>query len=284
MDFSSLWHLLHFINEFLLSINRLTIYSRPTTLLSFSSEVVCNTSHTYHPDNSFQNVPCSYDPLTFVHASLSVFACIFCSHTLPDDNVSGPTAHLSNSLNDSDEDSLYVSVQEYTVHHGSELERDQRRGPGKAIPYELLPHAQWGASINTGKPAVSPFATRWPQLRWPSDAWLLLAEAFIAGLETAFGGFVHGFTVRYLMWSPVSNCGNIVLSLVIPISVKTGCRVLKLATASTIVKWKRYQKFFSFIFGFSSYGEPNEELGTLGPRMDSSSCFNRIAIGLSKIQ
>ncbi|KAF5396625.1 hypothetical protein PHET_10277 [Paragonimus heterotremus] len=45
---------------------------------------------------------------------------------------------------------------------------------------------------------------KWPRLHWSSDAWLLSAEFFNVGLETTYGAFIHGFTMRYLAWSPVS--------------------------------------------------------------------------------
>ncbi|CAL8091212.1 unnamed protein product [Calicophoron daubneyi] len=55
-------------------------------------------------------------------------------------------------------------------------------------------------------PFRSPPVPQWPQISWPSDAWLLLAEFFNSGLETAYGGFIHGFCMRYLLWSPPLAC------------------------------------------------------------------------------
>ncbi|TPP59072.1 hypothetical protein FGIG_10853 [Fasciola gigantica] len=135
-----------------------------------------------------------------VHILPYIFCFLF-PHPLPG-SAPGAVTNLLSSPNDSDEDSLYVSAQEYALRRDFEPVENQTRGPGKAIRYEILPRTQRSSITGTHEPTVSLFAAQWPKVSWPSDAWLLLAEFFIAGLETAFSGFVHGFTVRYLIWSP----------------------------------------------------------------------------------
>ncbi|KAF8564240.1 hypothetical protein P879_08624 [Paragonimus westermani] len=62
---------------------------------------------------------------------------------------------------------------------------------------------------------------KWPRLHWPSDAWLLSAEFFNVGLETTYGAFIHGFTMRYLAWSPVSYSSLLCFDQKNPSSLKS---------------------------------------------------------------
>ncbi|VDP25302.1 unnamed protein product [Echinostoma caproni] len=114
-------------------------------------------------------------------------------------NAPGIVTSPSHSRDNSDEDTLYVSAQDFVLGRDQDPTEHQPSGPGKVV--------RQGGQFDVSRHA--PFATQWPQVSWPADAWLLLAEFFSTGLETAFGGFVHSFTVRHLFWSSVSNAGSI---------------------------------------------------------------------------
>ncbi|KAF7258222.1 hypothetical protein EG68_04268 [Paragonimus skrjabini miyazakii] len=118
-----------------------------------------------------------------------------------DDN-STDSEHDAENIDSADE-SRYVSVREQTweqsdpalmckvpVSNGSKASVFDPSGVSHSSP---LPSSLIYASIKQPK---------WPRLNWPSDAWLLSAEFFNVGLETTYGAFIHGFTMRYLAWSP----------------------------------------------------------------------------------
>lgn len=59
----------------------------------------------------------------------------------------------------------------------------------------------------TPEPSVylsyAPEPTVWPIINWPANFWLFMAAFLFAGLETTYGAFLHSFTLRTLLWTPV---------------------------------------------------------------------------------